>query len=79
VEDSYSSLFLIYYYIKKDNSIINKKGIGIKLMETVIEHIEGEYFICRRQDGVIINIPIKFLKEVKVGDVILLPDTRKRC
>lgn len=48
-------------------------------METVIEHIEGDYFICRRQDGVIINIPIKFLKKVKLGDVILLPDTRKRC
>lgn len=45
-------------------------------METIIERIDGDYFICTRQDGIIIDIPIKFLKSVNIGDVIIIPVKR---
>ncbi|WP_156939985.1 hypothetical protein [Clostridium lundense] len=46
-------------------------------MEAIIERVEKGYFICRRQDGVIIDIPIKFIKTLKIGDVLIVPYKRQ--
>lgn len=49
----------------------------MEAIEAIIERMEQDYFICRRQDGVIIDIPVRFIKTLKIGDVLMVPYKRQ--
>ena len=46
-------------------------------MKVVIENFDENYAFCRRDDQILIQILLKFLKKVEIGDVIHLPETRE--
>lgn len=46
-------------------------------MRVIIESIDENYAFCRREDRILIQIPLRFLKEAEVGNIIYLPETRQ--
>ncbi|MBC2397205.1 hypothetical protein BD780_002966 [Clostridium tetanomorphum] len=45
-------------------------------MKAKVKKIDERYVICLREDGIIIDILVDFLKEVKSGDILTIPDIR---
>ncbi|WP_164508996.1 hypothetical protein [Clostridium rectalis] len=45
-------------------------------MKAVVKGFEDEYVICKREDGIIINILLKFMHRVEKGEIITLPDIK---
>ncbi|GAA0730951.1 hypothetical protein GCM10008905_32830 [Clostridium malenominatum] len=46
-------------------------------MRVIIESLDENYAFCRREDKILIQIPLRFLNEAKIGNIIYLPDTRR--